>query len=54
MVLDKNVEAFMIHIAAFSLKKFLIYPPWEAEIVLLIVKKVAILAKYLDYANVFL
>ena len=31
-----------------------IYPAWKAQIILLLVKKVTILAQYLDFANIFL
>ena len=54
MALDKNIEAFVVYITSFSLNLILIYLAWEVYIVLLIIKKVKILIKYLDFLNVFL
>lgn len=51
--MDLRKKAFIIHIAYLSLK-IIIYLAWEAQIIFLIIKKIDILAKYLDYANVFL
>ena len=54
-MLDKNIEAFMIHISSLSLRlKMTIYLAKKAQIASLLVKKVTIiLAKYLDFADAF-
>ena len=52
MALDKNVKAFVVHVKAFNLIS--IYLAQEARIALLIVEQVEILAKYSDFADVFL
>lgn len=52
VALDLTKEFFVGHVAYFR-GKMLIYPAWKAQIVLLVVKKVAIPAKYSDYTNVF-
>lgn len=45
---------FIVYIASLSLYlKMLIYPVQKAQIALLIIKKMVILAKYWDYTNVF-
>lgn len=52
MGLDKNVEAFVIYIISqFCL--ILIHLTRKTQIVLLLAKKIKILAKYLDFSNVF-
>ena len=40
--LDKNVEAFVVHVTSFSLNLMLIYPTQGAQIALLVIKKVQI------------
>ena len=52
---DENIEAFMVHITFFSLRKpiILIHPAREIQIALLLTKKVKILTKYSDFFNVF-
>lgn len=54
LILNKNIKAFVIYVAPFSLSFILIYLAQKVEIVLLFIKKVNILAKYLDLINVFL
>ena len=51
--MDKNVEAFVVHVTSLSLNSMLIYPVRAAQIALLIAKKVKILTNYLDFSNVF-
>ena len=55
VVLDKNVEAFMINISSLSLGlKIIIHPAKKVQITLLLVEKVTIpAAKYPDFTNVF-
>ena len=53
--LDKNVKAFVVHVGCLSLGlKMTIYLAWEAQIASLLAKKVTVLVKYADFANVFL
>lgn len=49
VVLDKNVEAFVMNITSVSIHLILIHPTQKAQIALLITKDVSILAKYLDF-----
>lgn len=46
----------MVYVTIFSLLKdeILMYLAWKAQIILLLTKKLIILAKYLDYTNMFL
>lgn len=53
MVLDENDEAFIVQVATFMLK-ITIYPTQKTLILLLIIKKVILLDKYSNYANLFL
>ena len=53
-VLNENIKTFMVHMTSFSLSTISIHPTREAQIVLLIVKEVKILAKYSDFSDVFL
>lgn len=54
-MLDKNVKAFIMYVASLFLDfKIIICPAQEAKIALLVARKVTILTKYLDYANIFL
>lgn len=54
MVLNKNVKVFIVYIIFLNLgSKILIHQVYKVQINLLIVKKVIILAKYLDYINIF-
>ena len=48
--LDENSETFIMHVASLDLG---IYPDREAQIVLLLIKKVKILDKYSDFIDVF-
>ena len=53
--LDENIEAFMVYVSSPSLKsKMTIHPARGAQIASLLAKKVTVLAKYSDFANVFL
>ena len=52
-MLDKNVEAFVIHMILFT-SQIIIYPAWKAQIALLLAEKVTVPAKYSDFVNVFL
>ena len=52
-MLDKNIKAFIVCIAFFTLA-ITIYLTCKAKIALLLAKKVTVLAKYLDFADVFL
>ena len=52
--LDENVETFVVHVKSLSLSSMLIFPAQEAQIALLIAKKVKIPAKYSDFSDVFL
>lgn len=52
--LDSTKEAFVMYIASLSLNfKMTTHLAWKAQIALLVVKKVTVLAKYLDYSNIF-
>lgn len=50
--LDKNVKAFIMHVALL-ISKMIIHPARKAQIVLFLAKEVTIPAKYLDFADVF-
>lgn len=49
-MIDKNVNAFILHVAFFALKMS-IYPSWTTHISLFIVEKVIIPKRYADFAN---
>lgn len=51
-MVDKNIEAFIMYMTFLSLRKLtiIIYP---TKIVLLLIKKIKILNKYLDFLDVF-
>ena len=51
--LYKNIQVFVVYKASLILK-MTIYLIWETQIVLLNLKKVIILAKYLDFTDLFL
>ena len=51
--MDKNTKIFVVYIALL-ISKITIYQAWKAQIALFIIKKVIILAKYTDFANLFL
>ena len=53
MVLDKNVEAFVVHVTSFSLNSMSIYPARAAQIASLIAKEMQIPTDYLDFSDVF-
>ena len=53
VVLDENVEAFVVYIASLT-SKITIHLGWKAQIALLLAKKVPVLAEYADFVNVFL
>ena len=50
--MDKNIKAFVVHITSFTLK-MTIYLACKAQIALFLVEKLIILAKYLNFANIF-
>ena len=53
-MLDENIEAFVVHVSSLSLvSKMTIHPARKAQIALLLAKKVTVLAKYSDFADVF-
>ena len=53
--LDKNIEPFVVHISFLSLRlKMMIYPAQDAQIALLLAKKVTVPVEYADFADVFL
>lgn len=52
--LDKNIEAFVVYVTSLSLSLMSIYLAKKAQIVLLLARKIKILAKYLDFSDVFL
>ena len=55
MALDENIEAFVVYVNSLSLgSKMTIHLAGKAQIALLLAKKVTVLAKYLDFADVFL
>ena len=51
--LDKTLKAFVIHISSLG-SRMPIHPARKAQLTLLLAKKVIVIAKYLDFANVFL
>ena len=52
--LDKNIEIFMIHVSSLSLEsKMTIHLAQEAQIALLLAKKVTVPTEYSDFANIF-
>lgn len=55
-VLNKNIEAFVVYVTFFSLKKqtMTIYPIRKTQIASLLTKKITIFNKYSDFSNVFL
>lgn len=53
VVFDLGKKVFVMYMAYLSLK-MTIHLAWKAQITLLIIKKVLILAKHFDYAKVFL
>ena len=53
-VVDRNVKVFVMYMTSLSLNLMLIYLIQEAQIALLVIKKVKILSKYSDFLNVFL
>ena len=51
--LDENVEAFVMHVSSLQ-SKITIHLARDAQLALLLAKKVIVPAKYSDFANVFL
>lgn len=51
-MLDKNVKILIIHMIFLII--IIIYPIKKAQIAFLLAKKIKILAKYLDFSNIFL
>ena len=52
-ILDENIEAFVVHVSSLELR-MTIYLARKAQLALLLAEKITILAKYLDFAYVFL
>ena len=50
--LDEYVEAFVVHVAPFTLK-IIIHPTQKAQIALLLAKEIIVLAEYTSFANIF-
>ena len=53
-VLDKNVKVFVVHMTSFILNSMVIHPALETQIASLVIEKVQIPSKYLDFSDVFL
>ena len=53
MALDENIKAFVMYISFLGLK-IPIHPMKKAQMALLLGKKSTIMAKFLDFTNVFL
>ena len=54
-MLDENIKAFVIYVSFLNLRlKIITHPAKKTQIALLFIEKVLILAKYLDFANIFL
>ena len=53
MVLDKNVETFVIYIISFKLNLILIHLAQNAQIAFVVVKEIKIPTKYLHFLDVF-
>lgn len=53
-ILNKSVEAFIVHMTSFNLSLILIHLAKKAQIILLFTKKVTIYNKYSDFSNNFL
>ena len=51
--MDKNIKAFIVYVSSLE-PKMTIYPARKVQIALLLAKNVTILAKYLDFADIFL
>ena len=53
MALDENFEAFIVYMALF-ISKIIIHLVCKALMALFIIEKIFVLAKYADFANIFL
>ena len=53
-LLNENIKAFIIYVTSLSLNFMPIYLAQEAQIALLLTKKVKFLTKYLDFLDIFL
>ena len=51
--LDKNIEAFVVHVTPLSRNSMSIHPAQEAQIALLLAKEVKIPIEYSDFLDVF-
>ena len=51
-MLDKNIKVFIVYITFLNLKS--IYLTWKTQIGLLLTKKIIVLAKYLDFIEIYL
>ena len=52
-VLNENIKAFVVYVSSLELK-MIIHQARKAQLALLLAKKVTVLAKYSDFANMFL
>ena len=50
---DENLKAFVMHMTSFNLNLMSIHPAGKAQIALLIIEKMQIPSKYLDFSDVF-
>lgn len=54
MAENENIKVFLIYLLLFSLEfKILIYLARKAQIALLLIQKIKILDKYLNFSNIF-
>lgn len=51
-ILNLFKKAFIVYIVYFD-RKILIYSAWKARIILLLIKKITVLAEYLDFIDIF-
>lgn len=53
IAINKNIKTFVVYITSLSLSLILIYWVKKAKISLLIIEKIKIFNKYLDFINIF-
>ena len=51
---DENVKAFVVQVTSLILNSMPIHPAQEAQIALLVIKKIQILSEYSNFSDVFL
>ena len=51
---DENVKVFVMYIISLKLNLMPIHRAWETQITLLVIEKVQISSKYLNFSDVFL